>query len=60
LPEVPKTLRDAMRTLDESAMLRAAMGDAVVDHYLHTARWEQMEFDRRVTDFELKRGFERY
>ena len=30
------------------------------EHYLHTARWEQMEYDRRVTDWELKRGFERY
>jgi glutamine synthetase len=60
LPEVPKTLRDATAALDGSAMLRAAMGDDVVDHYVHTARWEQQEFDRRVTDLELKRGFERY
>jgi glutamine synthetase len=60
LPEIPKTLREAILALDKSAMLRAAMGDAVVDHYLHTARWEQAEYDRRVTDWELKRGFERY
>ena len=25
----------------------------------HTAEWEQFEYDRRVTDWELKRGFER-
>jgi glutamine synthetase len=31
-----------------------------VEHYLHTARWEQFEYDRRITDWELKRGFERY
>jgi glutamine synthetase len=60
LREVPKTLREAQALLDGSAFLRTAMGDAVVDHYVHTARWEQMEFDRRVTDLELKRGFERY
>ena len=60
LPEVPKTLREATEALDRSVMLRAAMGDEVVDHYVHTARWEQAEFDRRVTDLELKRGFERY
>jgi glutamine synthetase len=60
LPEVPKTLRDAMAALDGSAMLRAAMGDDVIDHYVHTARWEQLEYDRRITDLELKRGFERY
>ena len=40
-----------------SKMLRAAMGDAVVDHYVHAAQWEQVEYDRRITDWELKRGF---
>ncbi|KKB13086.1 glutamine synthetase [Devosia geojensis] len=60
LPEIPKTLREAIAALDNSAMLREAMGDKAVDHYLHTARWEQAEYDRRVTDWELKRGFERY
>jgi glutamine synthetase len=58
--EVPKTLREAIELLDKSEMLRAALGDDVVEHYLHTARWEQSEYDRRVTDWELKRGFERY
>jgi glutamine synthetase len=60
LPEVPKTLRQATALLDGSAMLRGAFGDAVIDHYVHTARWEQSEYDRRVTDWELMRGFERY
>jgi glutamine synthetase len=60
LREVPKTLREAAALLDESKFLRAAMGDDVIDHYVHTAEWEQTEFDRRVTDLELKRGFERY
>jgi glutamine synthetase len=60
LPDVPKTLREAIVTLEESAMLKEAFGEEVVEHYLHTARWEQMEYDRRVTDWELHRGFERY
>jgi glutamine synthetase len=59
LPEVPKTLREATECLERSAMLRQALGDAVVEHYAHTARWEQFEYDRRVTDWELLRGFER-
>ena len=58
--EIPKTLRDAIDHLDKSKMLRTALGDEVVEHYLHTARWEQFEYDRRITDWELKRGFERY
>jgi glutamine synthetase len=60
LPEVPKTLREAQELLTKSRMLRAAFGDPVVDHYVHTAKWEQFEYDRRVTDWELMRGFERY
>ncbi len=60
LREVPKTLRVATRLMDRSKMLRAALGDDVVDHYVRTAEWEQSEYDRRVTDWELKRGFERY
>lgn len=57
--EIPKTLRDAVAALDGSKMLRAAMGDDVVDHYVHAGRWEQHEADSRVTDWDLKRGFER-
>jgi glutamine synthetase len=59
LREVPKTLRDAIGGLKSSAMLKQAFGEGVVSHYVHTAEWEQFEYDRRVTDWELKRGFER-
>lgn len=60
LPDVAKTLRDATVALEKSKMLRAALGSDVVDHYVHTAKWEQLEYDRRITDWELMRGFERY
>ena len=53
-------MREATALLDGSRFLRATMGDDVIDHYVHTAEWEQFEFDRRITDLELKRGFERY
>ncbi len=56
---IPSTLRDAIITLDKSKMLREAMGDLVVDHYVRCAQWEQEEFDRVVTDWEIARGFER-
>lgn len=59
LRDIPKTLRAAIAALRGSEMLRQAMGEEVVAHYLHTAEWEQFEYDRRVTDWELKRGFER-
>lgn len=57
--EIPTNLRDAADALCKSEMLRAAFGDDVVDHYVHAARWEQAECDRRVTDWDLARGFER-
>ncbi len=59
LRRIPGTLRDAAAALKGSEMLRAAMGDDVVDHYVHAAEWEQFEYDRRVTDWEVFRGFER-
>ncbi|MEM8869028.1 MAG: glutamine synthetase family protein [Pseudomonadota bacterium] len=58
-PDVPRTLRNATEALRGSAMLREAMGDDVVDHYTRAAEWEQEEFDRAVTDWEIARGFER-
>src|SRR5262245_26390179 len=59
LREVPKTLREATDLMRSSKMLRAAFGDEIIDHYVHNAEWEQFEYDRRITDWELKRGFER-
>ena len=59
LPQVPKTFREAIEELDRSKLARAAFGDRVVEHYLHTAKLEQEAFDRVVTDWELMRNFER-
>ena len=57
--DIPRTLRAATETLTASTMLREAMGDEVIDHYTRCATWEQEEFDRVVTDWEIARGFER-
>ena len=57
--EIPKTLRDATQALKTSKMLRDAFGDDVIDHYVRAAEWEQEEYDRRITDWEVARGFER-
>jgi glutamine synthetase len=56
---VPATLRDAMELFDASAVARAAFGDDVVDHYVHSARVERAAFNAAVTDWERFRGFER-
>ena len=52
--EIPTTLRAATVALDGSAMLRRALGDDVIDHYVHAARWEQAEADREVTDWDVQ------
>lgn len=57
--EIPRTLRAATAELSGSAMLRSAFGDDVVDHYVRAGEWEQEEYDRRITDWEVARGFER-
>ncbi|UWR33643.1 glutamine synthetase family protein [Sulfitobacter sp. W027] len=57
--DIPQTLRAATETLRGSTFLREALGDDVVTHYTRAAEWEQEEFDRVVTDWEIARGFER-
>ncbi len=56
--DIPQSLRAATETLRTSKVLREAMGDDVVDHYTRCAEWEQEEYDRVVTDWEIARGFE--
>lgn len=59
IPEIPHTLLKATDALRNSKMLRAAMGDDVIDHYTRCAEVEQEAFDAAVTDWEIQRGFER-
>ncbi len=56
---IPTNLRDAYVSLKESAMLRKALGDDVVDHYARAAEVEIEDFEAVVTDYEIARGFER-
>jgi len=57
--EIPASLRAAAERARDSAMLRRAFGEEVVEHYLHNAAWEIAETDRVVTDYELQRLLER-
>jgi glutamine synthetase len=59
LPALPESLKDAAELLDKSKLARRALGDAVVDFYVHTARLECKAFDNSVTDWERVRYFER-
>jgi glutamine synthetase len=59
LPRVPHTMAAARAAFDRSAVARGALGDDVVDHYVNMADVELAAFDAAVTDWELRRGFER-
>ncbi|MFC9244161.1 glutamine synthetase family protein [Streptomyces sp. NPDC057136] len=56
---VPTTLREAAELWEHSEVARTAFGDEVVDHYRNMARVELEAFDAAVTDWELRRSFER-
>jgi glutamine synthetase len=58
-PRVPHTLRDALELWENSALAKEAFGAEVVAHYANYARVELAAFDAAVTDWELRRGFER-
>ncbi|MFF9625979.1 glutamine synthetase family protein [Streptomyces griseosporeus] len=56
---VPTTLREAAELWENSTLAKAAFGDDVVAHYRNMARVELDAFDAAVTDWELRRSFER-
>jgi glutamine synthetase len=56
---VPTTLRDALELWQKSGLARQAFGAEVVEHYANYARVELAAYDAAVTDWELRRGFER-
>ena len=58
-PLVPHTLREARDLFAASEVAREAFGQEVVDHYVNMADVEITAFDAAVTDWELRRGFER-
>lgn len=59
LPRIPSTLTEAIDRFERSEVARNAFGDDVHFHLLHMARQEWHEFNRHVTDWELRRNFER-
>jgi len=56
--QLPRTLWDAAQRLKSSSAARALFGEAFVDHYAATREWEEREFRKAITDWELARYFE--
>ena len=55
---LPTTLWDAAQALKKSQAAREMLGDAFVEHYASTREWEEREFRKAITDWELRRYFE--
>ena len=54
----PGTLWEAAQRLKASAMAKDWFGEAFVEHYAATREWEEREFRKHITDWELERYFE--
>jgi glutamine synthetase len=59
LPRVPASLEEALELWSSSVLAAEAFGKDVVDHYATMARVELDAYRRAVTDWELRRYFER-
>jgi glutamine synthetase len=59
LPRVPETLDEALALWESSELAAATFGADVVAHYATMARVELDAYRRVVTDWELRRYFER-
>ena len=55
---LPATLTEAANRFEASEVAREIFGDAFVEHYAASRRWEEREFRKAVTDWELSRYFE--
>jgi glutamine synthetase len=55
---IPRTLKEATALLKASETARKILGSPFVDHYVRTREWEVKQYERAVTDWELKRYFE--
>ncbi|MFD9190385.1 glutamine synthetase family protein [Streptomyces phaeochromogenes] len=56
---VPNNLDEALTDFAESLIAQNAFGTSVVDHYAHAAEIELAVAEGQVTDWELRRGFDR-
>ena len=55
---LPGCLWDAAQALKASEAARQLFGDAFVEHFAASREWEEREFRKAITDWELKRYFE--
>jgi len=55
---LPSTLWDAAQKIKSSSAAREMFGDAFVEHFAASREWEEREFRKHITDWEMDRYFE--
>ena len=55
---LPRTLWEAAQRLKASKMAHDWFGEAFIEHYAATREWEEREFRKHITDWEMERYFE--
>ena len=56
--QLPATLSEAAGRLRASKPARSIFGEPFVEHYASTREWEEREFRKHITDWEMARYFE--
>ena len=57
---MPRTLAEATALLAASKAAREILGEPFVDHYVRTREWEVRQYERAVTDWELRATSRRF
>lgn len=55
---LPSTLWDAAQRLKSSAIAKQLFGESFVNHFAATREWEEREYRKHISDWELERYFE--
>ena len=55
---LPRTLWESAQAFKSSVVARELFGDAFVEHYAASREWEEREFRKHITDWEMQRYFE--
>ncbi len=56
--QLPATLWDSAQRLKQSTVARELFGDLFVEHYAASREWEEREYRKHISDWELDRYFE--
>ena len=57
---LPQTLREALDALSDDSLFREELGDSIIREFISIKEMEWVEYQRHVSDWEIKRYLEYY